>query len=353
MKDIKKLSILVCIFFVVLLTLFSVISPFLGSDLSRTFFSSVPLTVFWFFFLGICIAGLFFYRSVVVNKWLFMVHIGIVFVLVGGIWSSRVAHRLAGGYLGSGKEHSGYMLIEQGRVSNVLFSNDMREKKGELPFKVELLNFWVEYYRSGRGTVTGINGEGKKFFFELGEELPAEFDISEDVKLVVIRRFENFKLRVRGAGRDAIDQKGLGNNPAVEVEIHHSDGSVERGYLFERFPGLSVVGAEFQLAYSAGRRTGISDYKSYVRILSEGDSSPLAAGIIEVNKPLHYGGYHLYQYSYDSKNMQYTILYVVSDSGLYIVYAGLWLLGLGAAGRFWIKPATKYFKSKKRATYGN
>ena len=65
----------------------------------------------------------------------------------------------------------------------------------------------------------------------------------------------------------------------------------------------------------------------------------VAAAVIQVNHPLHYGGYHLYQFSYDSQNESYTVLEAVSDSGLAAVWLGFILLVVGAFGRFWIAPA--------------
>ncbi len=353
MKHAKKILMWTGIWLLTLGLLFSIISTFFGSRWSQVFFSSTPLVVYWIVLLLLLLAGLAFYRSLRASPSLYMAHLGVIFVLVGGMYSSRRFHQTAMDYFGSDKEHSGYMLLEQNRPVHQLLGPDMQTLKGELPFKVNLLSFWLEYYRSGPALMTGVNSEGRRFVFELDNRFPAEFDINSNVMVRAVRKFENFKLKLQDGQRTAIDQKGLGSNPALEVEILRSDGSINRGYLFERFPQMSQVAPEFQLEYSAGRITGISDYKSYIQILSQDGSKPLAAAIIEVNKPLHFGGYHLYQYSYDNKNLEYTILYVVSDSGLYIVYAGLWLLGLGAAGRFWFRPAVEYLKLKKRAAYGN
>ena len=80
----------------------------------------------------------------------------------------------------------------------------------------------------------------------------------------------------------------------------------------------------------------VSAYKSHVEVREGGRT--VAAATIEVNEPLPWGGYHFYQHSYDSRNESYTILKVVSDSGLLVVYAGLFLLAIGAFWRFWAEP---------------
>lgn len=105
--------------------------------------------------------------------------------------------------------------------------------------------------------------------------------------------------------------------------------------------------------FMAAPRGDISDYLSDLVVL-EGDK-PVGAKVIEVNDPLHYpapwppwdparlarwwreGGYHFYQADYDHEAGRYTVLQVVSDSGLVAAYAGFFLLAAGTFGRFWIE----------------
>jgi cytochrome c biogenesis protein ResB len=79
------------------------------------------------------------------------------------------------------------------------------------------------------------------------------------------------------------------------------------------------------------------DYFSDLAVL-EGEEVA-ARKTIEVNHPLHWGGYHFYQAGYDEQAGQYTILSVRSDSGWGAVWAGFGLLVVGAVGRCWAEPA--------------
>ncbi len=79
---------------------------------------------------------------------------------------------------------------------------------------------------------------------------------------------------------------------------------------------------------------GIRDYFSDITVVEDGKE--ILNKTIEVNRPLHYGGYHFYQYSYDADRGGYTILAVVSDWGLYAVYAGYWLLCAGVIWQCWL-----------------
>jgi hypothetical protein len=88
----------------------------------------------------------------------------------------------------------------------------------------------------------------------------------------------------------------------------------------------------------------VSAYKSDVEVHQDGRKA--ASQVIEVNEPLHWGGYHFYQHSYDSRGESYTILSVASDSGLPAAYAGMALLVLGAFWRFWGEPIWGYTRKK-------
>ena len=83
----------------------------------------------------------------------------------------------------------------------------------------------------------------------------------------------------------------------------------------------------------------VRNYISEVAVIRNGKE--VANKTIKVNYPLHYGGYHLYQHSYDSEEEKFTILMVTSDSGLYAVYTGYWLLCMGVFWQFWFRPLLK------------
>jgi hypothetical protein len=344
MKGLKKILMLAALVLLVLLVVLSIYSTFIGAERAQQFFNTLPLTVYWIAFAVLLIAGIANFRRLLHGPWLFMIHAGIVVTLFGAMWSSKNGHKLAQKYFNIEKTQSGYMALFERTPDNRLMSGDMRTQVGTLPFKLNLLNFWLEYYRSGPATVTGVTADGRPFTFELSDEFPQQCDIDENTKLVFVRTFKNFKVDLQQGQRKPIDQEEYGENPAVEVELQTTEGFLQAGYLFEKFPSMNSVGAEYNLRYSAGDIAGISDFKSYVQVLSPDGTKPLAVKIIEVNDPLQIGGYHLYQYSYEPDNLQYTVLAVVSDSGLFSVYLGFWMLGIGITGLFWIKPIMSYFK---------
>ncbi|KKK67124.1 hypothetical protein LCGC14_2957220, partial [marine sediment metagenome] len=155
----------------------------------------------------------------------------------------------------------------------------------------------------------------------------------------VVRTFRNFKIRIEDGENVAMDEEGGEENPVVEVEIEVPDGNSYTRYVFERFAGFSHRGEDgLQLSYVSQGPRVIRDYFSEVVVIE--NEKEVASKAIEVNHPLHYGGYHFYQHSYDSEAGKYTILSVTSDSGLYVVYGGYWLLCLGVLWQFWFRHIT-------------
>ena len=90
----------------------------------------------------------------------------------------------------------------------------------------------------------------------------------------------------------------------------------------------------------------VRDYCSRLAILTDGRI--VREATVSVNHPLHYGGYHFYQYSYVADAPPCTILLVVSDSGLPLVYAGFVLLCGGLVWGMWIRPAADYLRGRRK-----
>jgi len=78
-------------------------------------------------------------------------------------------------------------------------------------------------------------------------------------------------------------------------------------------------------------RGAVREYAGHVEVVE--DERQVAEGVIEVNRPLRYGGYHFYQYSGDSEGQGFTVLMVKSARGLMAVYGGMALL---CGGVFWL-----------------
>ena len=95
----------------------------------------------------------------------------------------------------------------------------------------------------------------------------------------------------------------------------------------------------------------IRDYFSELVVISGGKQ--VAAKVIEVNDPLHWGGYHFYQADYDKQEGRYTVLLVTSDSGWWwgklpgLVPLGFALLVAATFWRFWGEAVIGYVTQRR------
>lgn len=85
----------------------------------------------------------------------------------------------------------------------------------------------------------------------------------------------------------------------------------------------------------------IKDFKSKLELI-EGDSVVLTK-TIEVNDPLTYKGWTIYQANYNPEDLKMSGLYIKKDPGVGIVYTGFILLIFGIAYIFFIKPINKKY----------
>jgi len=88
-----------------------------------------------------------------------------------------------------------------------------------------------------------------------------------------------------------------------------------------------------------GGERKVKDYLSDIEILQDGES--VLRRMLEVNKPIHFGGFHFYQDGYDASAGEYVVLKVVSDAGLGGMYLGFLLLCAGAVWCFWFSGLLK------------
>jgi hypothetical protein len=312
---------------IVLLVVFSVYGAFIGVDQAKAFFNSLPLAVYWWLLVILLATGIILFRRLIRVPSLLLMHLGCIVVLMGGMWGSAPGHILQRRWFGIDKIPRGHMyILEKTQESNVLIE-DVNESR-TLPFSVRLQAFRIEYYPGG--TLILQDKAGRTW--RLAAEPNATLSLGKDLGRVTIGRvYENFKVDVQDGKVITFDEPE-GYNPAVEVRVDKPDGTISKRRIFEEFPAPSQPDDPLDMRYVKMVR----DYVSEVEIVQDG--AVAAEKSIEVNHPLHYGGYYLYQHSYgEAKTGVYTVLTVVSDSGLTAVYAGYAMLIIGLCWHFWRK----------------
>jgi len=323
---------------IILLILASVYGAFLGAARAKEFFNSLPSAYYWLSLALMLAAGIAVFRRLARVPALGLIHLGCILILGGSMWGSNGGHRLQKKILGIDKIPEGQMVIFEGASENrVALKNEALIK--ELPFRIKLNDFRMEYYKPEYLHVETHQGHSWK----IPVEINAEYSLGPDFGTVtIVRAFENFKMTIDGDERTVIDDPRPGYNPALEIQMKDPKGDIATEYVFERSGGHVHPEDKFLLSY---HRT-VRDYVSELQVIENGEV--VAEKNIEVNHPLYFGGYHFYQHSYDDQAHQYTVLNVVSDTGLNLVYAGYLMLCAGVFRHLWLREF-KFGTRKKRS----
>ncbi len=323
---------------VILLIFLSIYGAFIGAERASDFFNSLPLAVYWLAFIVLLIIGLAAFRRLVRVPGLLLIHVGCIGILAGSMWGSEAGHKLQKRLFGIDKIRKGRMAILENHSKNLVTLEDNEQTK-ELPFHIKLKDFRIEYYKPQYLQIRTKQGRSWRIPVEIGTEFPLDDDFGT---VTILRTFENFKIRIEDGENVFFDDPQPGFNPALEVQIESPGGEVVTKYVFERFGGHTHPEDKFLLSY---HRT-ISDYVSELQIIE--NDKVVAEKDIEVNHPLHFGGYHFYQHSYDDQAGQYSVLMVVSDTGIVVVFAGYWMLCIGILWHLWLRHIFARIKSKSK-----
>jgi hypothetical protein len=336
MQKYRRIILWVGLVLIVILIVLSIYGAFIGPERAEQFFNRHPLAVYWMALAMLLIIGIAAFRRLVRVPGLLLIHAGCVLILAGGMWGSQAGHNLQKKLFGTDKIHSGRMAIYEGTSDNLVVLDGSGEQK-ELPFSLKLKDFRIEYYKPAYLRIQTRQGRQWKIPVEAGKEFP----LGEEAGTIkIIKAYENFKIGMEEGKSVPFDDPSPGTNPTLEVQITEPGGQTSTQYVFELFPGHSHGQDKFLLSY----HRVIRDYISELQIVKDG--KVVAEKDIEVNHPLHFGGYHFYQSSYDDKAFQYTVLQVVSDTGLYVVYAGYWMLCIGVIWHLWLRHIFSKLKVK-------
>jgi len=152
------------------------------------------------------------------------------------------------------------------------------------------------------------------------------------LEVVIDKFYENAVVE-----REIKESPEVAGRGAVELALEHN-GERNTHLLWEDTP-VDVPG--YRLVYVREER--IKDFYSVLQII-DGDKVAVEKKI-EVNDPLRYGGYALYQSSYDRESLRWSGLQVRKDPGVPLVYAGFAVQILGMIIIFYINPLLR--KAKK------
>jgi hypothetical protein len=349
----------------------SVYGAFLGAAEARALVNRVPLVIYWIVLAVVLAAGVVLFPRLQRQPGLLAMHVGVVLVILGGMWGSEAGHSVQKRLFDRDKLRMGQMVIYEGVAENrvipetaglgyaldpndnaVIYELDAARRPVlvadddprvfRLPFSVRLTDFRLEFYEPPRILVD--HGDEPGWSIQPVEP-GMQYNLDEHGTLTILDVYRNLRV---GTGGTVVDEAGPGWNPAVRVQIDLPDGTQQRRFVFGRFAGHHGEQGPFHLRYVAEGMP--KDYFSDLEIVKDGRS--ILTKTIEVNYPLHYGGHHFYQSDYDHDGHAYTVLMVASDSGLTCVWIGYALIMGGIVLHMWISPLFAARHRRSEAAHG-
>lgn len=246
-----------------------------------------------------------------------------------GLWLT-----LAAALIGSGDlKRLSINLLEDGKANNIALSQNGEAYK--LPFEIKLLDFHIDEYIPRLALVDAATG---KFIMDV-KDSPANIEQGKTFKL------KSWEITIEKYVEDAIQEDTIliekkinGSFPAAYVKIKDSKTKNEmKGWLgtgsFAFNPTYIFLQHDIILALTMPEA---KKFKSSV-LISENNIAKDTI-MIEVNKPFTIKGWKVYQLSYDENKGKWSklsVLEVVSDPWLKIVYTGIFLMLGGAIFIFW------------------
>ncbi|MBI5622342.1 MAG: cytochrome c biogenesis protein ResB [Elusimicrobia bacterium] len=246
-----------------------------------------------------------------VRKDVLVSHIGIIVILAGGMVSGVTGRR-------------GSMPLFEGEARDLV---EASRGAFRMPFAVLLEKFEVEYYGEGvHRLAVARRGEAWNDIvsIEPGKEAVLR---GGEVKIAVKEFFPDFVMSETGPATRSQSPE----NPALRLEITDSKGTEQR-WVFAKFGDFHAgSGSRYDLRYEI-EPARIKQFRSDLGVVESG--VVISRKSINVNNPLRWRGYTIYQSGWDPQNPRYSNLLVNRDPGTPLVYLGFILLPLGLCWSF-------------------
>jgi hypothetical protein len=287
-----------------------------------------------FFALGALLAGVFIYqtlfnRGVPVYGAPWFAALGLALAAnIGACAFSRRGARLhylllhaglvvviAGAFVSRARRFEAQLPLHKGEAAELV---NTEEASYKLPFSVKLEDFRIDYYSEPAGRLV-LEEDGARRIFDAKEGAVVR---ASGVTVKVLRLVRDFGVTSK---KEVVEKSPYWFNPAAQVELA-SGGKKKKLWLFANFPGMHREALPFGLYYAV-EQAEIKNFHSSVQ-LTPADGAAVR-GEIAVNRPLRFGGYTLYQTSYDPADAGYSLVTVTMDRGVWIVYFGFALVLAG------------------------
>jgi len=241
---------------------------------------------------------------------------------------------LIAGILGTGDLQRLSINVYENKPSFI--ATDANRNEVELPFAFYLKDFLIDEYNPKLALVDNKNGsiahnDGKNLYLvEKGETY----------------YFHNFEVKIEdflpnairfGMRYEAVNE--LGSPPAAKISVKNIENdSIQTAWISSgsfRYPYESLkISEDYSVVMTIPE---VKKFSSDIDILTkEGER---ISAILEVNKPFKYNGWKIYQLSYDDKMGKWSdlsVIELVRDPWLPLIYIGIFMMIAGAIYMFWM-----------------
>ena len=145
-KKVKRCMMWFVLGAIAMLIVLCIVGAFYGSEKAKVLFNSVPIGVYFCLLLGLFVAGLFIFPTLLAKPGLLFIHAGCLFVLAGGMCGSAAGHEFTSRLFGVEKIPAGSMLIYEGQSENRVLTKSFDSVIHQLPFSIKLKDFRIDYY---------------------------------------------------------------------------------------------------------------------------------------------------------------------------------------------------------------
>ncbi|MBK5209986.1 MAG: cytochrome c biogenesis protein ResB [Flavobacteriaceae bacterium] len=241
---------------------------------------------------------------------------------------------LTAGILGTGDLQRLSINVYENKPSWV--ATDAQKNEVELPFAFYLKDFLIDEYNPKLALVDNKTGsiahnDGKNLYLvEKGETyFFKNFEVKIDDFLPNAIRF--------GMRYETVNE--IGSPPAAKISVkNRASDATQTGWISSgsfRYPYESLkISEDYSVVMTIPE---VKKFSSDIDILTkEGER---ISTILEVNKPFNYKGWEIYQLSYDDKMGKWSnlsVLELVKDPWLPVIYVGIFMMIAGAIYMFWM-----------------
>jgi len=255
-----------------------------------------------------------------------------------GLWITLFA-----GIMGSGDlKRISMELSEGGHFSNTALGSNNQIFKINLSLK--LIDFQMEEYPPKLAFVDTIEG---KVISERGSNLlAAQKGVKETINGYQIEILDYIESAIQDSTGEFSPKKFYGAPIAIKVKVSGAKLAEKTGWIScgsFMFPPIPMtLNSKLALVLLEPEAKKFSSTMEYMTKDGKHDTM-----LIEVNKPVKIGGWKIYQSSYDSEKGKFSeisIIELVNDPWLPLVYFGIFMMMAGAIYLFWIgrsKPITE------------